>query len=301
MAPQARGVVSVFHPLGAPQPPLTHRDREPLFIVITNGGVGNRWAREIRWPFPGCRSAQPLNGCGRGGGGEVQKHIGVVFFCMFWVSSVCSSCCVVDEIDRDKQTTGTNILLHFHFRSRSRPDHLIFPFVLNSIWDRSSTRLVLVSAVHRGYIYLPTHHLSTTTTSSSPQSSGKLDVDRPFQHSHTYSSARQTTDTTHTHVKRDDLHPPTHHHNHNHPNHQNAPPNPPPPLHPPPHPRRALLPKIPALHRPPIPLRSPLHAPIHPPQPARHHRHAVHRPQHVSPFPSPSFPDPTTNPPSPSS
>lgn len=105
--PPGTGSSACFIPSAPLSPPLTHRDREPLFIVITNGGVGNRWAREIRWPFPGCRSAQPLNGCGRGGGGEVQKHIGVVFFCMFWVSSVCSSCCFVDEIDRDKQTTGT--------------------------------------------------------------------------------------------------------------------------------------------------------------------------------------------------
>lgn len=84
-----------FHPLGAPQPP-SHPQRTTLHRH-------HQWRR--REPVcagdPLAFSGSPLRCvarpapewvCGRGGGGGKQKPICIVFFSMFWVSSVCSSC-----------------------------------------------------------------------------------------------------------------------------------------------------------------------------------------------------------------
>lgn len=153
--PQARGRERVSSPR-RPSAPLTHRAR--LFIVITNGGVGNRCAREIRWPFPGCRSAaQPLNGCGRGRGRRSKNpsESSSSFPLPSWASSVCLFFVLfVDEIDRDKQTTPSSSSFPTSIPGPGS-GHFIFPFVLNidlgSFVDAAGS---LVSAVHRGYIYL---------------------------------------------------------------------------------------------------------------------------------------------------
>lgn len=78
--PPRHGVVSVFQ-LSSPRRPSaplspTENHSSPSSPMAASGtGV---CAREIRWPFPGRRSAvwpaQPLNGCGRGGRGGRSKN-----------------------------------------------------------------------------------------------------------------------------------------------------------------------------------------------------------------------------------
>lgn len=93
----------------------------------------------------------------QGEGEEKQKPIGVVvffsiaivgFFCLFVLRVV------VDEIDRDKQTTPSSSSFPTSVPGPGS-GHFIFPFVLNidlgSFVDAAGS---LVSAVHRGYIYL---------------------------------------------------------------------------------------------------------------------------------------------------